>query len=129
MVWGAGREDRRGIRVGERTFGKGWVQMLFPLANRAAYLKLTTSHYYLPSGRCIHREENSKEWGVEPDVTVEMTPEQMRDAIDARQNLDILRDNAAPAKADAPKLEEKAEKGASKLDKNPKRDLLPSDPQ
>src|SRR3546814_1770522 len=65
------------------------VQMLFPLANRQAYLKLTTSHYYLPSGRCIHREENSQEWGVDPDVKIEMTPKQMEAAIDARQELDI----------------------------------------
>ena len=65
--------------------------MLFPLTDRKAYLKLTTSHYYLPSGRCIHREENSPEWGVDPDVTVEVTPDQMRVAIDARQELDVLR--------------------------------------
>ena len=45
-----------------------------------------------------------------PDVTVEMTPEQMRDAIDARQNLDILRDNAAPAKGDAPEARRKRSK-------------------
>ena len=70
--------------------------MLFPLAAHTAYLKLTTSHYYLPSGRCIHREENSQQWGVDPDVKVEMTPEQMRAAIDARQDLDILRDAERP---------------------------------
>jgi C-terminal processing protease CtpA/Prc len=64
--------------------------MLFPLADKSAYLKLTTSHYYLPSGRCIHREENSTEWGVDPDVTVEMTPEQMGAAIKARQDMDVL---------------------------------------
>ena len=66
--------------------------MLFPLHDRSAYLKLTTSHYYLPGGKCIHREENSTTWGVDPDVTVEMTPEQMRAAIDARQDMDVLRD-------------------------------------
>jgi C-terminal processing protease CtpA/Prc len=81
--------------VGERTFGKGSVQMLFPLRDRTAYLKLTTSHYYLPQGKCIHREENSTTWGVDPDVTVEMTPEQKRDAINVRQAMDILRDAGA----------------------------------
>jgi len=70
--------------------------MLFPLAGRTAYLKLTTSHYYLPLGKCIHREENSTEWGVDPDLTIEMTPEQMRAAIDARQDLDVLRDADVP---------------------------------
>jgi carboxyl-terminal processing protease len=90
IVSGCLKDDKRALIVGERTFGKGSVQMLFPLTDRKAYLKLTTSHYYLPLGKCIHREENSTEWGVDPDVTVEMTPEQMRNAIDARQDLDVL---------------------------------------
>jgi hypothetical protein len=66
IVSGALKDQKRAMIVGERTFGKGSVQMLFPLNERQAYLKLTTSHYYLPSGRCIHREENSQEWGVRP---------------------------------------------------------------
>ncbi|HYE17290.1 MAG TPA: S41 family peptidase [Tepidisphaeraceae bacterium] len=92
IVSGALKDQKRAMIVGERTFGKGSVQMLFPLAQRTAYLKLTTSHYYLPNGKCIHREENAADWGVNPDVTVEMTPEQMRAAIDSRQELDVLRE-------------------------------------
>ena len=129
IVSGALKDQKRAMIVGERTFGKGSVQMLFPLADRTAYLKLTTSHYYLPSGRCIHREENSKEWGVEPDVKVEVTPEQMRAAIDARQDLDVLRD-AAPAQGDAPKLNDQSQKVEEKTTiKKPRRSLLASDPQ
>jgi carboxyl-terminal processing protease len=115
IVSGALKDQKRATIIGERTFGKGSVQMLFPLSDRMALLKLTTSHYYLPAGKCIHREENSTDWGVEPDLTVEMTPEQMRAAIDARQELDVLRDEKAP--------ETKAE------DKAQKKDLLSSDPQ
>lgn len=63
--------------------------MLFPLDTKKAYLKLTTSHYYLPSGRCIHREENSTTWGVDPDVDIEMTPAQMVDENIARLRLDV----------------------------------------
>ena len=122
IVSGALKDHRRALIVGERTFGKGSVQKLFRLSDGSAYLKLTTSHYYLPNGKCIHREENSKEWGVDPDVTVEMTPEQMRAAIDARQDLDVLRDANAPAQGEQPKLNEKASKA-------PKKDLLSSDPQ
>jgi carboxyl-terminal processing protease len=124
IVSGALKDDHRALIVGERTFGKGSVQMLFRLNDGSAYLKLTTSHYYLPSGRCLHREENSKDWGVDPDVTVEMTPEQMRAAIDARQDLDVLRDN--PAAGEQPKLEQKAQHAETKA---PKKDLLGSDPQ
>jgi len=91
IVSGALKDWHRGLIVGQRTFGKGSVQMLFPLdSKRDAYLKLTTSHYYLPSGRCIHREENSTTWGVDPDVTIEMTPQQMSDKNYARLRLDML---------------------------------------
>ena len=117
IVSGCLKDDKRALIVGERTFGKGSVQMLFPLTDRKAYLKLTTSHYYLPLGKCIHREQNSTTWGVDPDVTVEMTPEQMRTAIDARQDLDVLhaineqlnelKPGAVDTKADAPNGEPK----------------------
>ena len=126
IVSGALKDDHRAVIVGERTFGKGSVQMLFPLNDRNAYLKLTTSHYYLPSGRCIHREENSTEWGVDPDVKIELTPDQMRAAIDAREELDVLRD-VAPAAGEQPKLQQKS-KDAAKPDAG-KKDLLAADPQ
>ena len=134
IVSGALKDHSRALVVGERTFGKGSVQMLFPLSDRSAYLKLTTSHYYLPAGRCIHREETSQEWGVDPDVTVEMTPEQMRAAIDARQELDILRDaNAAPAEGEQEKINDVAPEVQKEVKEvavaGGKKDLLSSDPQ
>ncbi len=138
IVSGALKDQKRAILVGERTFGKGSVQMLFPLADKSAYLKLTTSHYYLPSGRCIHREENSTEWGVDPDVTVEMTPEQMRAAIDARQALDVPQSEApttAPSEpqAQALKLPDQAATPTTAPAKTSvavvKKDLLSVDPQ
>jgi carboxyl-terminal processing protease len=118
IVSGALKDQHRAIIVGERTFGKGSVQMLFSLANRTAYLKLTTSHYYLPSGKCIHKEENSTTWGVEPDVSVEMTPKQMTDAVEARQDQEVLRDADAPVPAPSTNPSTK-----------PKKDLLAADPQ
>jgi carboxyl-terminal processing protease len=112
IVSGALKDHHRATIVGERTFGKGSVQMLFPLANKSAFLKLTTSHYYLPSGRCLHREESSTVWGVDPDLTVEMTPEQMQTAIDARKEMEVLRD---------------ADAGSATPTTKP--DMLTSDPQ
>lgn len=131
IVSGALKDQKAALVIGERTFGKGSVQMLFPLANRDAYLKLTTSHYYLPAGKCIHREENSQEWGVDPDVTIEMTPEQMRAAIDARQELDVLRD-AAPAEGRQEKLKDVAdevEDAVAEVTEEQSKDPLSSDPQ
>ena len=131
IVSGALKDHKRAVIVGERTFGKGSVQMLYPLGSGAtqAVLKLTTSHYYLPLGNCIHREENSKEWGVDPDVTVELTPDQMRAAIDARQQFDILRD-ADPAPAQGAQVEQKAGAVEAAVAKDAKKkDPLQSDAQ
>jgi carboxyl-terminal processing protease len=127
IVSGALHDQHRAIIVGERTFGKGSVQMLFPLAAHTAFLKLTTSHYYLPSGRCIHREENSTTWGVDPDVTVAMTPKQMSDAIEARQDLDVLRaaDGDAPTTAPANPMTAHAPAATRPT----KKDALTCDPQ
>jgi carboxyl-terminal processing protease len=48
-----------GLIVGKPTFGKGSVQQLFPLSNGNG-IKITTSYYYIKSGRCIHKELNDK---------------------------------------------------------------------
>jgi carboxyl-terminal processing protease len=57
------------VILGEKTFGKGSVQSIFPLDNGWA-LKLTVAKYYTPSHRVIH------EHGIEPDIVVPMTEEQ-----------------------------------------------------
>ncbi|HEX8520700.1 MAG TPA: S41 family peptidase [Tepidisphaeraceae bacterium] len=135
IVSGALKDHHRAKVVGERTFGKGSVQMLFPLGNRESYLKLTTSHYYLPSGRCIHREENSTEWGVDPDLTIEMTPEQMTAAIESRQELDVLRDAPdvnAPGtdpQQESTKAQAATQEAAAATTKPVKKDAMGSDPQ
>ncbi|HEV2296706.1 MAG TPA: S41 family peptidase [Tepidisphaeraceae bacterium] len=134
IVAGALKDADRAYIVGERTFGKGSVQMLFPLSSRSAYLKLTTSHYYLPKGKCIHREENSTEWGVDPHLTIEMTPEQMKAAIEARQELDVLREaHSAPAEGEQRKLNDIApavkEVVKDSVAAGEKKDPLSSDPQ
>ena len=52
IVSGALQDLKRATIVGERTFGKGLVQNIRPVAY-GGHLKVTTSKYYLPSGRCI----------------------------------------------------------------------------
>jgi len=49
----------KGLVLGKTTFGKGSVQQLFPLANGNG-IKVTTSYYYIKSGRCIHKMINDK---------------------------------------------------------------------
>ena len=49
----------RGLVVGQTSFGKGSVQRLFPLSDGNG-IKVTTSKYYIESGRCIHKDLNDK---------------------------------------------------------------------
>ncbi|MGA2685042.1 MAG: S41 family peptidase [Verrucomicrobiota bacterium] len=69
IVTGCLQDLHRGIVLGEKTFGKGSVQSIFPLDDGSA-LKLTTAKYYTPSHRVIH------EHGITPDVVVPMTDEE-----------------------------------------------------
>ena len=64
IVAGAIKDNKRGILVGEKSFGKGSVQTLIPLPDGDG-MKLTIAKYYTPSGISIHGK------GIEPDVVVE----------------------------------------------------------
>jgi len=55
IVAGAIQDHDRGLIVGERTFGKGLVQTVYPLGENTG-LALTTAKYYTPSGRLIQRD-------------------------------------------------------------------------
>ena len=63
IVAGALQDFNRSIVVGEKTFGKGSVQIVMPIGEKEA-LKLTVARYYLPSGRTIQAE------GVTPDIII-----------------------------------------------------------
>ena len=54
ILSGCIQDNDRGLLVGRRTFGKGLVQKPFQLTD-GSQLKLTTAHYYTPSGRCIQK--------------------------------------------------------------------------
>ncbi len=76
--------------VGQRSFGKGSVQNVFSLSGGAAAMKLTTQYYRIDSPRLIHRAPGATEWGIDPDLEVEMLPEQQVDALLLRRNSDVL---------------------------------------
>jgi carboxyl-terminal processing protease len=68
IVAGALQDHKRAKIIGNRTFGKGSVQSVLPLSEDTG-IKLTTARYYTPSGRSIQVT------GVEPDITVDDTPQ------------------------------------------------------
>ncbi len=60
ILAGALQDHHRAVLLGRRTFGKGSVQTVMPLAQGRA-IKLTTSRYFTPSGRSIQGH------GIDPD--------------------------------------------------------------
>lgn len=59
IVSGSIQDFDRGIIMGQRTFGKGLVQNIFPMSYNTQ-IKVTVAHYYLPSNRCIQEIDYSK---------------------------------------------------------------------
>ncbi len=92
IVSGAVKDWHRGLIIGQRTYGKGSVQNVIPIRRGRADLKLTTAYYYLPSGRLLHRRNGQKDWGVDPDIEVRMTPKQTKRWLEIRQKTDLLRE-------------------------------------
>lgn len=64
IVAGALQDYRRAIILGTKSFGKGSVQTIIPVAGAGA-MRLTTARYYTPSGRSIQA------MGIEPDIIVQ----------------------------------------------------------
>ncbi len=72
VLAGALQDHGRALVVGERTFGKGSVQSVLPLRNGGG-IKLTTAHYYTPTGRSIQAR------GIEPDIEIDSQEDDDRD--------------------------------------------------
>ena len=62
---GAIKDFKYGTLIGTKSFGKGIVQSVVPLKDGSA-VKITTQHYYTPSGFDLHGK------GIEPDEVVEL---------------------------------------------------------
>ena len=80
------QDNEAGIIVGMPTFGKGIVQTTRRLESNGAWLKLTTSAYYTPSGKSINGT------GVTSDLEVDL-PEEMKstpiDKLDQEQDAQL----------------------------------------
>lgn len=67
IVCGALQDMDRAVLMGQRSYGKGLVQTLVPLGYNA-YAKITTSKYYIPSGRCVQRINYSHSGGKDENL-------------------------------------------------------------
>ncbi|MPY69692.1 MAG: PDZ domain-containing protein [Alphaproteobacteria bacterium] len=108
IVAGALQDHNRAIVLGTQSFGKGSVQTIIPLGGHGA-MRLTTAHYYTPSGRSIQAK------GISPDIEVEqaelkaMAQRQGRRESDLRgalENPNIAPATPAPVDSDAPQDED-----------------------
>jgi len=103
IVAAAMQDHHRAVIIGERSYGKGSVQNVIEMEDRASALKLTTASYWRPSGQNIHRFTDSKdsdEWGVKPDngFEVKLTDEDRRNYYAYRHERDVLQWKAATEK-------------------------------
>lgn len=98
-IFAAALQDHgRATVVGERSFGKGTVQSIFPLDGDRRAMKITTATYWRPNGSNIHRFPDSKDdddWGVSPDegFNLELDDETLTKVIKARRLNDVDRTN------------------------------------
>ncbi len=98
------------IVVGKRSFGKGSVQTVHTIPRSNALLKLTTQYYRLPpspddlaqgkKGRIVHKRPGASDWGVDPDIEVQTTPQEIQAAYDLRQAADIVDPGAGVERPD-----------------------------
>jgi carboxyl-terminal processing protease len=74
---GAVKDLHGGTLLGEKSFGKGSVQKIFPLPEGSA-VKITSAHYRTPSGQDIHKK------GIVPDLVIPMKLEEVGSSNDSQ---------------------------------------------
>jgi carboxyl-terminal processing protease len=87
IVAGAIQDLDRGVIIGQRSYGKGLVQITRPLSYNTQ-LKVTTAKYYIPSGRCVQALDFSHR---NPDGSVGIIPDSLISEFKTR-NGRIVRD-------------------------------------
>jgi carboxyl-terminal processing protease len=85
----------RAVLVGERTHGKGSVQVITDYRLGGAHLKYTMAYYHLPSGqrvksRDVVEKEGGTDWGVGPDIEVKLRSDEIRQMLKVQKANDVL---------------------------------------
>jgi len=88
IVAGALKDRGRAYLVGEKTYGKGSVQKVYPVGGHEGF-RLTTARYYTPS------DANIDKIGIPPDREIQLYPE--LSAADAEKFKSLISSNKIPA--------------------------------
>ena len=85
----------RATLVGSRTYGKGSVQIITGYTEGGSQLKYTMAYYYLPSeqrvkNRDVMEKLGRTDWGIAPDVEVELLLNEMRILSEVQRDNDVL---------------------------------------
>ncbi|MHC5090808.1 MAG: S41 family peptidase [Planctomycetota bacterium] len=88
-------KHRRDTLVGQRSYGKGSVQVVTPYTGDGSQLKYTIAYYHLPSNQRVQNryqviKEGRKDWGIAPDVEVELRTNEIKEMVDIQRNNDVL---------------------------------------
>ena len=86
---------KRAILVGTRTHGKGSVQGITGYPGGGAQLKYTMAHYHLPSDQRVEsrdamEKQGRDDWGIGPDVEVELRSDELKKMIEIQRDNDVL---------------------------------------
>ena len=89
------KKYKRATLVGTRTHGKGSVQGITGYPGGGAQLKYTMAHYHLPSDQRVESRDAVKklgreDWGVGPDVEVELKSNEIKKMIEMQRDNDVL---------------------------------------
>jgi carboxyl-terminal processing protease len=112
IVSAALQDHHRALVMGERTYGKGSVQQIFPFEKDPvtkkpmSKMKVTNATYWRPSGKNINKSSTQgrpeDEWGVMPDKVVPLELTERFELSEHLRNAEIIR-----PKSESPGAEEK----------------------
>ena len=123
----------RAVVIGQRTWGKGTVQNVIDLEGGKSAVRLTTSSYWRPSNRNIHRTATAKEtdaWGVTPDegYEVKLTDDELGKILEMRSAKDLYRPYAKTPETTSPETMPPPKEPAESTEPSEPQDSAPEKP-
>jgi len=85
----------RAVLIGQQSYGKGSVQTVTEYTGEGSQLKYTMAYYHLPDGRRVKdrwaaEKADRKDWGIMPDVKIELRSDELKKLFDIQRDNDVL---------------------------------------